>query len=479
VVKAGLGDVGGTEIADGNDIAWRQLFDYGELLAADYRNNADLYWTMQGLNPDGTRNPNLPVLLDVDNLITFMSIVIMTGGYDTGISQFLGNNLANNWFGIYNRETADRGFQFFVHDNEHSLGAGSPVHSTLTIDRSGPFNLGNQSNYAQANPQYLHQDLLGHPEYRQQFIDFVQKNFFNDGPLTAANNIARLMERVTQVEPAIIAEAARWGDSKVHPPHNKTTWQNEINWLVNTYFPSRNTHVLAQFRGDGLFTSFNAPTFNQFGGDVPYNFGLTMSASPGMIYYTVDGETDPRLIGGEVNPAATLYTAGIPLTEGVTVKARLLHTSGVWSGLVEATFNVAALPGDFDGNGNVDGRDFLAWQRGGSPTPLSSSDLADWQENYGTVATLVNEELVALSAVDSLPDNFWLMAPQERVEPLTNELNEEAVEELFADDTSLEHTIVRSHQAESWNNISLTGDENEASNLFEFDTVYEQWETIS
>ncbi len=41
------------------------------------------------------------------------------------------------------------------------------------------------------------------------------------------------------------------------------------------------------------------------------------------------------------------------------------------------------LPGDFDGDGDVDGRDFLAWQRGGSPNPLSASDLADWQANYG------------------------------------------------------------------------------------------------
>ncbi len=35
------------------------------------------------------------------------------------------------------------------------------------------------------------------------------------------------------------------------------------------------------------------------------------------------------------------------------------------------------------GDGDTDGRDFLIWQRGGSPTP-SGSDLADWQANYGT-----------------------------------------------------------------------------------------------
>jgi hypothetical protein len=35
-------------------------------------------------------------------------------------------------------------------------------------------------------------------------------------------------------------------------------------------------------------------------------------------------------------------------------------------------------PGDFDGDGNVDGRDFLAWQR--NP---NIGNLADWQANYG------------------------------------------------------------------------------------------------
>jgi hypothetical protein len=38
--------------------------------------------------------------------------------------------------------------------------------------------------------------------------------------------------------------------------------------------------------------------------------------------------------------------------------------------------------GDFDGDGDVDGRDFLAWQRGESPSPLSADDLAQWQAAY-------------------------------------------------------------------------------------------------
>ena len=44
----------------------------------------------------------------------------------------------------------------------------------------------------------------------------------------------------------------------------------------------------------------------------------------------------------------------------------------------------AVVPGDFDVDGDVDGRDFLVWQRGGSPNPLSSGDLAMWRSNFGT-----------------------------------------------------------------------------------------------
>ncbi len=39
--------------------------------------------------------------------------------------------------------------------------------------------------------------------------------------------------------------------------------------------------------------------------------------------------------------------------------------------------------GDFDGDGDVDGRDFLLWQRGGSPSSFSAGDLALWRNEYG------------------------------------------------------------------------------------------------
>jgi len=67
---------------------------------------------------------------------------------------------------------------------------------------------------------------------------------------------------------------------------------------------------------------------------------------------------------------------------------------------------VAASPfGDFDFDNDVDGLDFLKWQRGESPNPLSQSDLADWEANYGMVAPLS-----AASAAVPEPNSLALLS---------------------------------------------------------------------
>ena len=66
--------------------------------------------------------------------------------------------------------------------------------------------------------------------------------------------------------------------------------------------------------------------------------------------------------------------------------ALLALTAGVASAAApQAPFvgSWEAIDGDFDGDGDVDGRDFLVWQRNSAV-----GDLADWQANYGTPASL-------------------------------------------------------------------------------------------
>ncbi len=102
--------------------------------------------------------------------------------------------------------------------------------------------------------------------------------------------------------------------------------------------------------------------------------------------------------------------ASIPVSDirGTAIDLRMLNYSFVIleeSGTA-ATFAVdniywdapvATLPGDFDGDGDVDGRDLLAWQRN-----LSLGNLADWQLNYGTNALNAAEAVTAVPEPSSL-----------------------------------------------------------------------------
>jgi hypothetical protein len=61
---------------------------------------------------------------------------------------------------------------------------------------------------------------------------------------------------------------------------------------------------------------------------------------------------------------------------------------------LEITLGSASHPGDFDNDDDVDGRDFLRWQRKQSPNNGSLPDLQAWQTNYG-----YNGSLTAVQAV--------------------------------------------------------------------------------
>ncbi|WP_218931974.1 GDSL-type esterase/lipase family protein [Adhaeretor mobilis] len=56
--------------------------------------------------------------------------------------------------------------------------------------------------------------------------------------------------------------------------------------------------------------------------------------------------------------------------------------------------SITMLWGDFDADGDTDGRDFLRWQIGEAPNPLSQSDLGNWEANYGWVAPSVEVAVV-------------------------------------------------------------------------------------
>jgi hypothetical protein len=272
------------EATDGTLDMWRKLWDLAKLGFSSHVN----YFRAQGLDPDGTRNPDYPVLLDIDNLIDYMMVVFFDGDRDAPISNFLGNDRPNNWFGIRNRK-GDLGFRFFVHDAEHTMSRGM-------TDRTGPYPAGDQFQYS--NPQWIHQELMAHPDYRMRFADRAHTYLTGDGLLTPDRCIERLEFRAQQIDMAIIAESARWGSLSL----NKTTWRNMVNHEINSFLSQRASVVLSQFQRTRLRDRTSAPlypeveaaAFSHSGGQLDRRASISMVAPQGTVYYTLDG-TDPRL----------------------------------------------------------------------------------------------------------------------------------------------------------------------------------------
>lgn len=282
------------EATDGNMDAYRRLWQAAtQGFATD-----EAYYRLQGLNLDGTPNPAYERLLDVDNLIDYMLCTFYVGDCDAPISNFLGNNRPNNYYAIFNRVNPD-GFKFFRHDGEHTIGA----QGSWNLDRTGPYTHPNLAEFANFTPQWLHQQLTAHAEYCTRLADRAHKYFSNGGILTPEASTARLMERAGQIETAIIAESARWGDSKSSSPFTRDDhWRPEINRIASDYgdygFPRRSQVVINQLKSRGWFPNVDPPVFRinggiRHGGEIQSGDLLTMSPTSGTIWYTLDG-SDPR-----------------------------------------------------------------------------------------------------------------------------------------------------------------------------------------
>lgn len=204
------------------------------------------------------------------------------------------------------------------------------------------------------DPAGIRGSLDGLAEYRMRFADRLQKHFFNGGALEPDVCGARWMARAAELDRAIIGESARWGDHRRNPAYTRDAeWLSEQARLMNSYFPVRSSNVLSRYQTDGFFPSIDAPVFvvdgvPQHGGEIPSGGSLTLTAGSGTIYYTLDG-SDPRLEGGELNPAAVAISSGgeVTLPSSLLVRTRLLE-GGEWSALEESEFYVEPLAGAGD-----------------------------------------------------------------------------------------------------------------------------------
>lgn len=334
-INAGPGAPYTIEVTDGTVDACHRLW---QAATQSFATNA-AYYKAQGLNPDGSVNPDYERLVDVDNVIDYMICTYYVGDLDAPVSNFLQNSRPNNFYAVYNRANPD-GFKFFRHDSEHTM-------LNVNENRLGPYSCGQQREYF--NPQWLHQQLMTNAEYKMRFADHVHRHLFNDGVMTPAGAADLLTVRKDAIDLAVIAESARWGDAKVNKPRTKDDdWLPEVKFLLNNYLPARTNIVLNQFKAKSWYPAIDPPAFDLHGEEADGGFGLVMTAAAGDIYYTLDGE-DPRLPGGAVNTAhAMKYTGPVTLTGSSCVRARLL-LAGAWSAVHEAVFEIGS-PGYIGNN---------------------------------------------------------------------------------------------------------------------------------
>lgn len=331
---------------NGDTAAWSQMISR----CRSGLSSNEAYQEIQGNNPDGSRNPSYPCLLDVTNYVDYLIVNLWGGNWDWPWK---------NWWACRDRTPDSTGFKFFCWDYENTMGNNR--------DRS-PLNknaLYNDFSSAGEPHQYLKQNA----EYRLLFGDRVHRLFFNSSILTPESLMPRYAELATQLEWPMIGESARWGDQHHATPLTQQEWYNERNWILTTYLPQRSAIVLQQFKDAGLYPSVPAPTFTPDGGSFAEGTQLWMKAV-NTIFYTLDG-TDPREFGTG-QPLGSLYENPLTLERTALVKARTMSGIGQWSALNEVLFILDAAsplritevmyhsrpPSESEANGTYTGDDF-------------------------------------------------------------------------------------------------------------------------
>jgi len=232
--------------------------------------------------------------LDIDSFIDYMLVNFYTGNRD--------------WDG-HNWRAAGQGaggvpFRYFTWDTEFAISPWAGGVFQNPADVLGPVTLGtNVTNKNNNNgPTGVHQDLRGNAEYRLRFADRAHAALFNGGPMTPEGATAIWRRRSDDMDIAIVAESARWGDFR-RDVETGSQWSSDQydlftrddhylptqDWIINTYLQQRTAVVVNQLRTQGLYPNTDPPAFSQD------ESTLTMSNpnGGGVIYYTTDG-SDPR-----------------------------------------------------------------------------------------------------------------------------------------------------------------------------------------
>ena len=338
-----------TGIVEGDTTAWSNFWHITmkEGYGSKYPDN---YYRVQGLNPDGTRNPDYPIYLNVTNLICYMLTAHYTIDTDGPVNS--ATKKQNNVIGYRNRVDGEADFDGFIwnrHDGENALfhPLGKTLNQLLTdIIRLGTRDYGRTA-LEDFGPSMLNWELCQNAEYRRTFVDLVQKMIISpNGAMAPKASKARYRARMAEIDDAVMAELARWGGGANYERNKSwiTACENDL-----SFFDQRTPYLLQAYRDDKIkwFPSIDAAKVldassvelgdgdKRAVGDRVYLTGSNV----GTVYYTTDG-SDPCLRDGSVSDKALVYsgtsTSGglVVPAQGLKIMARI-KTSTEWSALSE------------------------------------------------------------------------------------------------------------------------------------------------
>lgn len=173
-------------------------------------------------------------MIDLEDLIDYMLVHQYTSNRD-GPEQFSHNNMR----GVRRRVDGER-FRFFVWDMEYSLWYATD-HINIDVDVPG-------------SASHVYARLRSNADFRTLYAERAARHLEEGGALSANACLARWQTRAEEIEDAVVAESARWGDTDRAVPYTRDVeWAEERRRLTEEYFPQRTDVLTEQLRGAALY----------------------------------------------------------------------------------------------------------------------------------------------------------------------------------------------------------------------------------
>jgi len=277
-------------------------------------------------------------MADVTNMIDYYLLNIYMATWDWP---------HNNW--VAARERSDRGrYRLYIWDAEGAMynRGNRPVSQEMI-----------QSFIATGNGELrdLWRGLSRWDEFKILFADRINKHLFNGGVLDDRDFENSHLKNLADQLYGEFSDLLSYMNKESVNENIIRSWANTTN--------GRRQYLLGpkreDFRNNGLWPKTEPPQFSQLGGSVPKGYNLGITNEKGKIYYTTDG-SDPREVGGSVNPNATGQS-------GSSVDVIILPLNSVWK--------YSDTNGDLGTQWKEPNYDDSGWKEG--PSPLGFGNISD------------------------------------------------------------------------------------------------------